>query len=236
MRFSTEVEAYLKGEKFSNGLAIPVATGEKKVIFRIPFLEELVKDKYVIHLGFADHIPLLESKLQKNEWLHARLVASSKVCIGIDIDQEAVEEIKRKTSFQEVYALDITKDTFPEGYGSTRWDMMILGEILEHIDNPVYFLAKIKERFSGNLSEVVVTVPNAFSLQNIKGIFKGKEIINTDHRYWFTPFTLAKVGVMAGLKPIEYYYSSNFEVGMRKKILLARFPVLRSGLIMRFGL
>jgi hypothetical protein len=49
-------------------------------------------------------------------------------------------------------------------------------------------------------AEFVVTVPNALSLRNAVQALGGVERINTDHRAWFSPFTLLKVLADAGLR------------------------------------
>ena len=35
-----------------------------------------------------------------------------------------------------------------------------------------------------------------------------KEIINSDHRFWFTPYTISKVLASAGYKPEKITYSN----------------------------
>jgi hypothetical protein len=36
---------------------------------------------------------------------------------------------------------------------------------------------------------------------NIRGAWKNTEVINTDHRFFFTPYTIAKIAVDAGYEP-----------------------------------
>lgn len=236
MNFSKEDYGYLKGEKFSNCLKLKVASKERQIPFRIDFLESLGRGQNVLHIGFADHIPLIKKKIEKNIWLHKRLVDASKKCVGIDIDKEAVNYVKEEIGIKEVYNLDITnKDQIPDEILQEHWDYIILGEVLEHVNNPVYFLQKMKENFASNAKYIVVTVPNAWDLINIQLLRKNTEFINSDHRYWFTPYTLAKVGTESGLKCESFQYVQNYENNeFWKKILLKRFPVLRETVVMIF--
>lgn len=224
---------YLSGAKFSNGKLMKVAGPESKVVYRLDFLEQLVRGSKVLHVGFADHIPLIAEKIKKNEWLHRRLVESAETCLGIDIDEEAIRYIRDTYGYDKLLKYNLLSDTPSEEIKATRWDYMIMGEILEHIDNPVLFLSQILKNYGPNIQRLVITVPNAFSLSNIRLLKNNIEYLNTDHRYWFTPYTLAKVVSRAGWKPqsvqlCEYYKGRS--VG--RNFLLKKFPVVRNSIIL----
>ncbi|MEX0741590.1 MAG: hypothetical protein WD079_02255, partial [Phycisphaeraceae bacterium] len=64
---------------------------------------------------------------------------------------------------------------------------------------------------------------------------RGCELINTDHRYWFTPYTLGKVAVEAGLMPREVRMCRNGIVKRRsimKNRLMRRRPLNRGGILL----
>ena len=233
MKFNLDVIKHLSGEKFSNGLKIVVAEQEKSVLNRIEIIKELIKGKKVIHLGFTDHVPLIKDKIRNNNWVHKIKCESAEVCIGIDIDQEAVEYVRDTFKVQDIYTHDITSAEKLERISGSNWDFLIIGEVLEHIDNPVHFLNRIKQNYGTEIKKIIITVPNAYDIANIKLIRKNTECINTDHRYWFTPFTLAKVCMQAGFE-IEYYsYCNSYNPGTRvNKFLLKRYPILREGILM----
>lgn len=46
-----------------------------------------------------------------------------------------------------------------------------------------------------------------------KAYRNGIELINTDHKYWFTPFTIGKVLLQAGIKPIELFFANYSGIG-----------------------
>lgn len=46
--------------------------------------------------------------------------------------------------------------------------MLYAGEILEHISNPMEFLSSIKRNYRNEIKRVVITVPNAFRLDNFR--------------------------------------------------------------------
>lgn len=207
--FSDEDMAFLMGTKFSNGREFQVVKSNELVL-RIPYLVNLSKNKSVLHIGFTDHIPLIEKKHKSGTWLHGQLIESCQTCWGIDIDREAVDFVKDKLSISNVFSLNIQKDELPEEFTDRRWDYVILGEVLEHIDNPVEFLGMLREKLKGTSSKIIVTVPNAWDAHNLMRIEKGIEFINTDHRYWFTAYTLTKVLSRAGFSIQEVKYVQSF--------------------------
>lgn len=230
MVVTSEVAEYLKGTRFSNGARIDIRQ-EKGIVDRINFLETMVRGTSVIHLGFADHLPLLEAKIKSKLWLHKRLVDSATRCIGIDIDAEAVSTISQKLQIPGLYQHDVIADPPLEAITSSKWDYFIIGEVLEHIDNPVSFLAHIRQKYGAYVSRFVITVPNAWDIENFSFLVKSQECINTDHRYWFTPFTLAKVCVRAGYNVEECRFISNGIPNRWRSMVLKTFPSLQSGLL-----
>lgn len=211
--FNQKNRKYLNGQLFSNGLAVKYF--RNNLIYRVNFISEFFRNKSVIHLGCCDHIPLIEEKLQNNTWIHKIITESSAKCIGIDINEEAVEYVKKKGINNILYG-DITKDNISE-IGDCNWDFLFMGEILEHTDNPQLFIKTIRQNYSKNISKIVITVPNALCYLNFLNTMKNCECINTDHRYWFTPFTLAKLLTTAGYRDIEFSF---IEPGKKPKITL----------------
>ena len=233
MKFDKEVLPYLSGKKFSDGLLIQTVDTVTKPSDRLDFLCDLTENKKVIHVGFADHIPLIKDKIKNNTWLHKRLVERAKLCIGLDIDGEAVNYVNSNWSYQNLFCTDIIKDELLPVVKDNTWDYMVLGEILEHVDNPVLFLSEIRNRYSCFVKELVITVPNAYDLLSIRKAFSHREFINSDHRYWYTPYTLAKNAVRAGYEVSDFEYSQSYmPKGFIWKYIINHYPMLRETIIM----
>jgi len=227
------VNGYLIGNEFSGGLKVKVAFTEKSVLYRIPFLETLAKNKRIIHIGCVDHVELLNDKIVSNTWLHKILKESAKQCIGIDINRTGIEFLMEK-GYRDVYYLDIINDDIPDYIKDQHWDYMILGEILEHVDNPVFFLSALKAKYANIVDYLIITVPNAYTLMNLISIFRNTEIINSDHRYWFTPYTLGKICIISGFNVDSYYFARKSvikSVFPIKNFIFRFFPILRDTLI-----
>jgi len=209
---------YLNGKEFSSGLPIDLS-GLYKEVTRIDFLVHLCNQKRIIHVGCTDHISLIDEKIRNNQWLHKLLTDVSSECIGVDINEESINYV-HKLGYHNVIYGDITVSKLPE-ITSKNWDYLIMGEILEHVDNPVSFLKDIKNNYRESIDKIVITVPNILSLFYYNKMRKGFEFINTDHRYWFSPYTILKVIIQSGIIPTDISYCnrmplSKYHLALRK--------------------
>jgi hypothetical protein len=191
----------------------------------------------VIHVGCVDHEPLIEEKRRRGEWLHERLMARSKRVVGVDINGVGIEAMRR-LGIQDLFTGDVLDPEFAKSLCQDSWDTMLIGEVLEHIGNPVEFLSKIQQNFAGHVDRLVLTVPNAFKLANFLNSLKQREIINSDHRFWFSPYTLMKLGTDAGFEVEGLWLSQMYPItrsGVRHRVVrwaLTRYPMFRDGLIL----
>jgi hypothetical protein len=197
MTFDEETWQYLRGSKFSNRIDVPLRFKEP-IPNRVAFLTEMARGQKVVHLGCLDHQPLIADKIARKQWLHKELTDVSAACIGVDIDEAALRYVQDSFGYTNIILGNFTTDRF-EKIASAHWDYAILGELLEHIDNPVQFLSSIRTNYASNIKRIVVTVPNAWTRITMKMAQSSIEMINSDHRYRFTPYTLAKVLFQAGM-------------------------------------
>ena len=189
---------FLRGDAFSSDFHI--ATRSSEALDRLEILQMLCREKRVLHVGFADHPELVAAKRSSGIWLHDRLSAVAASCVGLDSNVAAVEML-RDRGLEDVWWGNVeSDDSIPDEIKQTRFDVVVLGEVLEHVSNPVSFLQAIGRAHFASNSTIVITVPNAWSLPNLLGLVRGREIINSDHRYWFSPYTLAKILTDAGFE------------------------------------
>jgi hypothetical protein len=248
MKFEENIREYLTGDKFSNGLKVRLQNDRSSYTNRIKIIEDKVKGKKVVHIGCCDHIPLIQKKIEKNIWLHKRLDDSSNKLLGVDINREGIDYMKNNLGYDDVVCANLITDDIQEIYAE-KWDYLVLGEILEHVDNPVQFLSSIKEKYVDKVDKIIITVPNAFFIVNLDHLENGVEVINSDHRFWFTPYTLAKVGTLSGLEfiDVELTHELKNKRGLKAKLLvlpylrykkklnkLKNYPIYRDTIIMTF--
>jgi len=226
---------YLRGEKFSAALSMRIAEGSGNLGERVAYLEQISTGKRVLHVGCLDHLELIASRIALGTWLHKRLTDVAEVCLGIDIDVPAAAEAA-KHGFDNVVICDLLLDEPDPRILAEHWDYIILGEVLEHMDNPVAFLQTLKEKYGAVFDRIIITVPNAFHLDNIIQGFRHVERINTDHRFWFTPYTLARVATAAGLEVLDVKLCLHKPNVPRRRIFYRAitwlFPLFRGNVIM----
>lgn len=213
-----EISKYLSGDEFDDDYCYrPEVAFDKHS--RGDILEQWVAGRSVLHVGFADHQPLIASRVAAGDWLHARLSRSARECYGIDINAAAVEAA-RQLGFDKLYALDIHA---PETAGILQAlpiDLVMVPDVIEHLSNPSAFLARLATLFPA--ADFVVSAPNGLSLRNIVHTARGIERINTDHRAWLSPYTLQKVLADAGLQVVELRGCSVSTPGSMKGRILHR--------------
>ena len=234
MELSTKILPYIEGKEFSELIKMKIEeNGEIKD--RMDFVEEIVQGKKVIHVGCLDHLPLIEDKIRNNRWFHNRITKISSECLGIDINQEGIEFVKSKFDISNICYGDIECEQKIQSISSKYWDYIVFGEILEHVNNPVSFLKSLIYKYEENIGSIIITVPNAFRAGNIKSIFQNLELINSDHRYWFSPYTIWKIVHQAGLQ-VEAMQMCQFSAtsglkGKVKNIVLKRYPLMAEDIV-----
>lgn len=234
-----QYQDYLDDKLFHNGFNFIVAKKEPSILTRLDYIEKMVTGKSVIHVGCVDHTPpLITRKIAKNRWLHKRLTENCSRCVGIDIDNVGVEFIKNLGYHNAIFG-DVTDSNLISEITNFHWDYMVLGELLEHINNPVEFLAGIKKNYKPYLDKLIISVPNAFRLTNIINAFKNVEQINTNHKYWFSAYTLAKILNQVGLEINNLQFVDYYKLPGRrfnpiwqfKNFVLKKYPILRDDIV-----
>lgn len=127
--------------------------------------------------------------------MHDAIVKAARHVVGVD----------RETSAGVIgFDLDFIGygDELP-GAGSHP-EIIVCGEILEHLSNPGWFLARLKRQYAG--IQVVITVPNAFSDVARQHLKKGRENVNIDHVAWYSPRTLRTLVERYGFSIREFAY------------------------------
>ena len=207
MKLEPEILKYLKGENLSTGLTVELSKTKYEIIPREAKIVEIIRNKDVIHVGCSDHIQVINDKIKNNIWLHKLITDNARRCIGIDIDRNSIEYIRKELHYTNVYSGDVLKDPF-DIISEKHWDYVVFGEIIEHLDNPVDFLKRFRNRFGNSISRFVITVPGIYNLFHYRKMLDYTETTNSDHRFAFTPYTINKVIVSAGYLPESIFYAN----------------------------
>jgi len=233
----------LDDDDFSAARAFAVTSDRRRVPTRFDLARELTAGQSVLHVGCVDHLPLIDDKIAAGTWMHEVLTRSAARCGGIDVNAEGIEQL-RERGYGDLYVGDVSNPS--DELLADGWGLLFLGEILEHTDDPIGFLRGIRESWGTSVDRVIVTVPNALAWSTLRGATHSVEVINTDHRFWFTPFTMAKVATRAGFRVEALHMCEAFPENpaagkaslVRQKALnavLARRPIFQSCVVVELA-
>lgn len=210
---------YLKGKKFTTCYVHDYDSDVNLHLNKWDVLDSMLHGS-ILHIGCADHNKeQIDLKIKNNTYMHQFLCDISDECYGVDINCEAINHMKA-LGYDNVFCYDaFFTDEIPKEIRYKEFDFVFLGDIIEHLNNPYYCLSSLKKY---NFKKLVITVPNAFSYKNFLNNFKRVEKINSDHRTWWTPYTLSKIVTLAGYR-VEHVGHAHSNRSLEKNIIFKSF-------------
>lgn len=150
---------------------------DASVVNRQQFIVERCRGKRVLDVGASGV-------------LHDAIDQAASRCYGIDKDYRPGVK---------VLDLDECGEAWPE---FENVEIVVCGEVLEHLSNPGNLLARIRRSHNCPL---IATVPNAYSRIAQLHLRSGYENVNRDHVAWHSPQTLKVLLARAGYEVREWY-------------------------------
>jgi 2-polyprenyl-3-methyl-5-hydroxy-6-metoxy-1,4-benzoquinol methylase len=142
------------------------------------------------------------------------LLQISPYVIGLDSSKEAIE-IMKKAGYENVFLGNV--ENLKDFSSFSDVEIIIAGEIIEHLSNPGFFLDSIRQFCDGKNIKLVITTVNAYCLFRFVYFFThiGKEYVHPDHLYYFSNSTLTSLLIKHGFKVTEIVYY-NIDRRLRK--------------------
>lgn len=138
--------------------------------------------------------------------LHDAITEAATYCHGVDRQDNALAAGRGgylPHGSVEGFDLDDVGHEYVPGLGQV-FDVIVCGEVLEHLSNPGWFLTRLKRQFAG--VPVIITVPNAYAEGSRKWLAQGIENVNKDHVAFYSPKTLSVLLVRAGFTVGGLFY------------------------------
>jgi SAM-dependent methyltransferase len=170
---------------------------------REQMLTEFAAGRRVVHVGFVD-ARRLDDKLERGRWLHERLREAASSLVGLDVSDEGVRWAREQGL--EAHAVDAQSPEAVAALGLGPAEVVIAGEVIEHLDAPGPFLRAMHSLLEPD-GVLVLTTPNAYRLLNFLSPATGVELIHPDHTAWHSPHTLRNLLERNGwqVEGIAYY-------------------------------
>lgn len=175
-----------------------------------------VAGKRVLDIGIAEHaLSYIDSK----NWKHAYISKSASYCLGIDIIETLVEDLKKRG-----YNV-LTADATSDDYLGEKFDIINIGDVIEHVNDPVKLLNFAKRHLNIG-GEILVSTPNPYYYYFIYRQLCGSTYItNFEHTAWITPVMALELGRRSGLYFQKSIFFTSFNSKQKLKTFLKRkFP------------
>ena len=195
----------------------------------------LCKEKSVLHLGCADY-PFGEEQYRKGNLLHQKIANVTDDLVGVDLSTEGIAWLA-SLGYNDLLVGNVEK--LDELKINRQFEVVVAGELLEHLSNPGMFLSKVKPLMADG-GILIITVPNAHAIKSFARVLLfRKELIHPDHVCYFSPATIEHLCKRYSLKITEtLYYVTTPSNTVKRIVFLALcvlmkylFPCVGDGLI-----
>ena len=157
---------------------------------------ERLRGRRVLDIGVVSHTM---DYVTREGWRHAILARHTAYCLGIDILAEEIERLRQ--SGYNVRVADATSDA---DLGE-RFETVFIGDVMEHVDDPVRLLAFARRHLEPG-GVVLALTPNPFSRKFYRRLRREDAmVVNLDHVAWITPSMALEIGRRAGLELRRYH-------------------------------
>lgn len=161
---------------------------------RIRILTRYARDRKVLDVGCVSHNFHFASG-GKGNWLHQHIVDAAAECVGADFDEVGVKQMRE--AGYDVVRVDITGDLGPLRERGP-FDVIIAGEIIEHLPAPQMLLASARELLRPG-GKLVLTTPNPYAPRRVRSGALGLTWENVDHVIYAFPSGIAEMADRTGL-------------------------------------
>jgi 2-polyprenyl-3-methyl-5-hydroxy-6-metoxy-1,4-benzoquinol methylase len=170
------------------------------LVDRFDYLRGLATAKRVVHIGFVD-AGCQALNEQSGAWLHEHLAGAASQLVGLDLDAAGVEDARERG--YEAHVVDCRDVDAIHALGLAPADVVVAGEVIEHLDDPGSFLDGVHALVAPG-GVLVVTTPNATGLVNAVALLANYEVNHPDHVAMFTCTTLDAMLTRHRWQPFEH--------------------------------
>jgi SAM-dependent methyltransferase len=161
----------------------------------------LVRDKSVLDAGSIGHS--YADRDTYKTWNFRILSQHASKIKGFDILAEDVEQARR-----DGYDIDVAD---AESYlAEDRYDVVFVGDLIEHLSNPGLFLECCHRNLADG-GRLVIATPNTYSFAKLARVAlrrTNEPPVNPEHVCYYTPLTLEQTVIRHGFRLVSLQYCS----------------------------
>lgn len=181
------------------------------MVDRVEFIKKACAGKKVLHLGCTDY-PFTEQMIKNKMLLHFELEKTASELYGFDFDENGIG-ILAGAGVKNLYRADLEK--LEAVALDETFDVIIAGEMIEHLSNPGLFLKGI-QRFMNAETKLVITTINAYCgmrmlTYGLRGQGGRNEPVHPDHVAYYSYSTLRVLIERENLKVNNFYFYNTSE-------------------------
>ena len=201
-----------------------------EIVSREDWLETFCHGKSVLHLGCADTL-YTEARLRNlATLLHFRIARVANKLVGFDNSKPDLERLRVRWPSWEFVLGNVEhmeENSFPAPF-----DVILAGEIIEHLLNPGLFLRSARQHLTPGLGRLVITTPNHFGSRRYLHVIAGREKCHPQHTCYYSYHTLSTMLEMCGYRVEQALgYPTAPGSGLVRRVLRAAVETLPSMLI-----
>jgi 2-polyprenyl-3-methyl-5-hydroxy-6-metoxy-1,4-benzoquinol methylase len=205
----------------------------ERPVDRIGHIVDACVGKRVLDLGAMDETAY-KSKRGQGVWLHEEIAKKAERVLGVD-NSAAVPPGGLQTADNaqitqgDIFALEefLVRNAF-------RPEIVVAGELIEHLENPLAFLRALRNCNTLAGARLLISTPNATALHNCLIGLGGRESTHHDHLLILSYKTLTTLLTRAGFEDWQILpYHSNFvemklrNAGLRRALVGSGEKVIR---------
>ncbi|MEO5857553.1 MAG: methyltransferase domain-containing protein [Pyrinomonadaceae bacterium] len=163
---------------------------KSKPVQRVEYILSQCEGKEVLHLGCTNW-PYTQASIKDGTLLHSTIAKRSSSLFGIDADEKGLAEL-RASGYSDLFLGNL--EDLSECSLNRTFDVVVAGEVIEHLNNPGLFLEGVK-RYLRHDSVLILTTINAYgalryALYSLKGKRGENEPVHPDHVAYYSFSTL----------------------------------------------
>jgi len=173
---------------------------------RVDLIKQMCAGRRVLHLGCTNY-PYTDDAIAADMLLHFDLEKVAAEIWGVDADREGIDILESRGSKNIVQGDLEYLDDCPL---NNTFDIIVAGEVIEHLNNPGLFLNGIK-RFMNDDSELIVTTVNTYCAMRFfyygaRGRRGKAEPVHPDHVAYYSYSTLKLLAERHGFEVTRFYF------------------------------